>query len=270
MSSPCLYWLWVFGTLVEHTFGRLATVGLMVLFAAGSTAAEYALFEGGVGLSGVGYGLFGMLWVLSRRDARFAGAVDGQTVALFLGWFAFCCAATATGAWRVANAAHAAGLVLGVLLGLTVLSARRRLAVGALLSGTTLLMLLGATVGRPYVNLAGQVAPELAYLGYLDLERGLDESAARRYGQALELDRGNADWWYDLAVARQRLGQTQGAIDAFQHASDLRPSDRTARLAVVTLKAYLACQKQTAGQGEDAVRLYQEALAVDDGQAAWW
>src|SRR5438270_1230375 len=129
-----LYWLWVFGTLVEHALGRLATVGLIILFAAGSTAAEYALFEGGVGLSGVGYGLFGMLWVLSRRDPRFAGAVDGETVALFLGWFVFCCVTTATGTWKIANVAHAAGFVLGILLGLTVLSARRRLAVGALLS----------------------------------------------------------------------------------------------------------------------------------------
>jgi GlpG protein len=265
-----LYWLWVFGTLVEHTFGRLATGGVMVLFAAGSTAAEYALFEGGVGLSGVGYGLFGMLWVLSRRDPRLAGAVDGQTVVLFLSWFAFCCAMTATGAWQVANAAHAAGLILGILLGFTLLPAGRRLAFGALLSGTTVLIFLGATVGRPYVNLAGQAAHELAYLGYMDLERGRDESAAKRYWQALELDRGNPDWWYNLAVARQRLGQTEGAIDAFQHACDLRPGDRAPRLGIAALKAQLAYQKQTAGQGEEAVSLYREALAVDDRQAMWW
>src|SRR5438128_2685828 len=32
------YWLWVFGTLVEGTFGHLKTAGLLLLFAAGSSA----------------------------------------------------------------------------------------------------------------------------------------------------------------------------------------------------------------------------------------
>src|SRR5439155_25951067 len=82
-----LYWLWVFGTLVESVLGHWATAGLMLLFAVGSCAAEYALFDGGVGLSGIGYALFGMLWVLAPRDPRFAGAVDRQVIALFLGWF---------------------------------------------------------------------------------------------------------------------------------------------------------------------------------------
>src|SRR6516162_5527936 len=37
-----LYWLWVFGTLVEATFGLWPTAGIMLLFAVGSSAAEYA------------------------------------------------------------------------------------------------------------------------------------------------------------------------------------------------------------------------------------
>ena len=63
-----LYWLWVFGTLVETEFGHGPTLGIYLLFAAGANAAERAVFQSGVGLSGVGYGLFGLLWVLSRRD----------------------------------------------------------------------------------------------------------------------------------------------------------------------------------------------------------
>src|SRR4029453_5340230 len=79
-----LYWLWVFGSAVEGTFGQLRTAAIFLFFAGGSAAAEYAVFEGGVGLSGIGYGLFGLLWVLSRRDERFRGAVDAQTVGLFV------------------------------------------------------------------------------------------------------------------------------------------------------------------------------------------
>ena len=73
--------------------------------------AEQALFYGGVGLSGVVYGLFGLLWVLSRRDSRFRDAMDRQTVQLMVAWFFLCIVLTITGAWKVANVAHGAGCV---------------------------------------------------------------------------------------------------------------------------------------------------------------
>src|SRR4051812_48339682 len=37
-----LYWLWVFGTLVEEVFGSWRTAALMLFLAAASSAAEYA------------------------------------------------------------------------------------------------------------------------------------------------------------------------------------------------------------------------------------
>jgi len=243
----------------------------MLLFAAVPAAAEYALFEGGVGLSGVGYGLFGLLWVLARTDPRFAGAIDGRTVALFLGWFVLCCAMTAIGAWKIANAAHAAGAVLGILLGFAIAAqGRPRVALGGLLFGTAAGTVLAATVGRPYVNLAGQVAPELSYLAYLDLEHGRNESAAARYQQALELDPGQADWWYNLGIARARLDQIESSTDASQRALDLRPGDEALRRFLAALKADLAYRRQVAGDQEKACRLYRAALALDDRQAVCW
>ena len=101
-----LYWLLVFGSIVEEAFGQLRTAAIFVFFAVGSAAAEYALYEGGVGLSGVGYGLFGLLWVLSGRDDRFRGSVNIQTIGLFIAWFFFCIVLTASGSWAVANVAH--------------------------------------------------------------------------------------------------------------------------------------------------------------------
>ena len=71
-----LWWLWIFGTTVERVFGHLNTILLFLLFAIGPNALQYAFSDGGVGLSGIGYGLFGLLWILSRRDPRFAGAID--------------------------------------------------------------------------------------------------------------------------------------------------------------------------------------------------
>src|SRR5262249_10209948 len=80
-----LYWLWVLGTSVERVLRPLPTAGIVLLFAVGSSAAQYAAAGPGVGLSGVGYGLFGLLLVLSRWDPRFSGAMDRRTTTLFLG-----------------------------------------------------------------------------------------------------------------------------------------------------------------------------------------
>ena len=79
-----IYWLWVFGTLVERVFGHFRTAALIALFALGSSSLEFAFGLGGVGLSGVGYGLFGLLWVLSRHDDRFRGALDQPSCTVLL------------------------------------------------------------------------------------------------------------------------------------------------------------------------------------------
>ncbi len=128
-----VYWLWVFGSRIETVFGSLRTAALMALLAAGSGEAEYALLDGGIGLSGVNYGLFGFLWVLERRDARFHGVVDRRTTELFAGWFLLCIILTSADVMRVANIAHAAGWLLGLLAGVAV-TARSRLRRGLLWS----------------------------------------------------------------------------------------------------------------------------------------
>jgi len=110
-----LYWLWVFGTLVEEIYGHFKTAGLFLLFAIGPNTLEYAFSNGGVGLSGVGYGLFGLLWILSRRDERFREAIDGKTIQLFVVWFFICVVLTLTNVMSVGNIAHGAGAVLGIL-----------------------------------------------------------------------------------------------------------------------------------------------------------
>jgi len=61
-----VYWIWVFGTLAEEVYGHLKTAALLALFAFGSGSFEFALAAGGVGLSGVGYGLFGLFGSFPR------------------------------------------------------------------------------------------------------------------------------------------------------------------------------------------------------------
>ena len=152
-----LYWVWFFGSRAEEHFGPARMIGLVVLLAAGSSAAEYALFIGGIGLSGVGYGFFGLFyWLERQRYPAFVGTVDRQTTVIFVAWFFICIAGTITGTMPIANVAHGSGALLGLLVGMITFSRPyvRRWAAGALVA-TLVLIALTSTVARPWVNLSG-------------------------------------------------------------------------------------------------------------------
>jgi len=220
-----LYWLWVFGTQIEQEFGPGKTLGIYVLLALGSNTAEHAIFYGGVGLSGVVYGLFGLLWVLARKDPRFHDAVDRQTTQLLVGWFFLCIALTAANAWRVANVAHGTGCLLGAILGWTIAARPFGLQVrnAAILAAMLLLFVAGGTIARPYVSLSANLDQELAYLGYKALESNNPQRAVTFYEKAVRINPNVHDWWFNLAVAYQRLGRPDDALDAFKRAAALEP-----------------------------------------------
>jgi len=175
-----VYWLWVFGTLLEKVLGHLLTLGMVFLFAAGSEAAELALFDGGIGLSGVGYGMFALLWFLSWKDARFAGTVDWQTAFLFVAWFFFCIWTTITGLMPVGNVAHGMGAVLGVSLGWVLTAQGKALILSrGLLGAQCLLLALGVTLGQPYVNCSPRRGADPAYQGYRALLENNNQRAVQ-------------------------------------------------------------------------------------------
>ena len=66
------------------------------------------------GLSGVIYGLFGYIWMKSRYDPTTPFRIRSDTVVILLGWFVLCFLNVIP---KVANIAHAAGLVLGMVVG---------------------------------------------------------------------------------------------------------------------------------------------------------
>src|SRR4051794_32814200 len=53
-----LYWFWVFGAFLEKNLGHLKFFLIVLILAFGSSLADFMLAAGGVGLSGVGYGLW--------------------------------------------------------------------------------------------------------------------------------------------------------------------------------------------------------------------
>lgn len=218
-----VYWLWTFGGLIERVYGHLRTALLISLLAVVSSALEFAFASGGIGLSGVGYGLFGFLWVLSRHDDRFRGAIDQQTVVLFVGWFFFCVATTVMNVMPVGNIAHAGGMMIGSLAGFAVsLLARRRLIIAAiiLVSGFSL---WAATFGRPTVNVSKNGGYEEGKWGYDDLVAGHDREAAKWLKDAVKYQPNLATYWYDLGIAYQRTGNKAAAQAAYRKAYDLDP-----------------------------------------------
>lgn len=220
-----IYWLWVFGTLVEEVYGHLRTAALILLFAIGSSSLQFAFSSGGVGLSGVGYGLFGLLWILSKYDERFSDAVDQRTILLFVVWFIFCVVTTMAKLFPVANIAHAAGAVLGLLTATAiVLRSRRALAIAGI-ALVVIFGLWGSTLGRPMINVSDQRGYEEGQCGYDALMANNNEEAARWLHDAVVYQPKMADYWFDLGIAYARLGDNTSARAAYSKANQLEPND---------------------------------------------
>jgi hypothetical protein len=220
-----LYWLWVFGTIVEQVFGHLRTAALIALFALGSSSLEFAFGLGGVGLSGVGYGLFGLLWVLSRRDDRFRDAVDWRTVQLFVIWFFFCIVASAMHIFAVGNIAHGAGAGFGILVGVAIVLPRRRTLINAGIGVLLVFGLWGATFGRPRINLSGKAGYEEAKWGYDALSANRNKEALHWLGDSVCYQPKQPIYWFNLGIAYQRLNDKSKAKAAYQRAQELEPAN---------------------------------------------
>ena len=210
-----LFWTWRFGQILEPIFGLFPMIGIFVLLAAGSSASEWAVNRGGIGLSGVGYGLFGLCWALHRFHPSYRGVMDEQTTQLFIGWFFFCIAATFLDWMPIANVAHGMGAVLGGLLGMSLspFLKWRKLGRGALATVVPLIVVL-STVGRPYVNLSRQRAWELFYDAFAAFEVEDFAEAARLLELSVERDPRNPDAWHNLGYAYQELGLEEASARA--------------------------------------------------------
>lgn len=106
--------LWSLGNIFENEFGSLRFAAFF-LGAAWVSSALQLLSSGGmgIGMSGVGYALFGFGWLARRRFPAFAAILTQQNVIIFLVWLVGCWVATEFGTAHIANGAHLAGLLFG-------------------------------------------------------------------------------------------------------------------------------------------------------------
>ncbi len=244
-----LYWFWTFGTLVERVYGHLRCAGIFLLLAFGSSLAEFTFFSGGVGLSGVGYGLWGMLWVLEKRDARFADAVDQQTSQLFIFWFFLCLVLTLANVMPVANVAHGVGAVLGALLGLAASSggAVKWQSIAGLVFAV-ILGLAGSTVFWPWVNLTSYAEPVVEQAGLEALAHNDTSRAVKLLEMSTRMRRAPARAWYNLGTVYRGLGRYGDALAACEHAAQMPDANSDMQQAAQVMKGYLTPKQSGSGQ----------------------
>jgi len=112
-----LYWLWIFGKKIEFETNKVFYVFLILSSALVSSIAQLVFSDStGIGISGIGYALFGFLYVKSKTAEEYKNYLEKKTVNLFLFWLVLCVLLTKTGIWMVGNAAHIGGLLWGGLL----------------------------------------------------------------------------------------------------------------------------------------------------------
>jgi GlpG protein len=120
--------LYVLGTAIEQRRGRAIYLAMVLVLAVFSNLAQYFLGEIGSGvplaslprspsfggMSGIVYGLFGYIWMKARFQPELGLFIDSTNIMILMAWFFLCM----TG-WvgNIANVAHAAGLLAGMLIG---------------------------------------------------------------------------------------------------------------------------------------------------------
>jgi tetratricopeptide (TPR) repeat protein len=221
-------------------YGHIRVLLIFLLLASGSSLFDFALTHGGVGLSGVVYGLWALVWVLERHDPRFAKAVDAKTTQLFVGWFFMCIGLTVIDVMPVANVAHGVGAGLGVLLGWAVVHqglARWSYAVGLLIAmaaGT-----LGATLGWPWVNLTDAAQLAVERVAETALDQGKSSRAVELLERAVRMRRASARPWYNLGVAYYRLKRYNDAVSAFESAARFPDATEDMKKTALEMRALL-------------------------------
>jgi GlpG protein len=103
------------GTGLEKKHGPWKFLGLVVLSAVISNVSQFMVSGPAFGgMSGVLFGLFGYAWIRSRMDPFSGIWVSSQSVVIMIAWF-FLCLSGIIG--NIANTAHFAGAVAGIIIG---------------------------------------------------------------------------------------------------------------------------------------------------------
>ena len=204
-----LYWLWVLGSRLERAIGSPRWLAFFLIASIVSSGIEL-LFDGttGIGASGVGYALFGFMWMARGRYPRFIEVLDQRTILLFIVWLFLCVGLTIFGIKSIGNFAHFAGLGLGAGAGAWVSFERWRRPVAAALAALIVAAFL-PLVWAPW-------SPEWTGMRAVKAHKKGDfQTAIKWYERSLRLGADKLWCWSNLAFAYHSAGdeaRRDGAI----------------------------------------------------------
>ena len=118
--------LWLFGRLMERIHGALQFLIIIITIAIISNTAQY-LVSGPLfgGLSGVLYGLLGLIWALGKLSPSYPLKLDRKFTYFIIGWFLLCWSGLLSKAGiHIANTAHTAGLISGLIIAYLIVKMR--------------------------------------------------------------------------------------------------------------------------------------------------
>lgn len=195
-----LYWLWILGSRLERAIGSPRWLVFFLIASIVSSGIEL-LFDGstGIGASGVGYALFGFMWMARGRYPRFIEVLDQRTILLFVVWLFLCVGLTIFGIKSIGNFAHFAGLGLGAGAGAWVSFERWRRPVAAALAALIVASVL-PLVWAPW-------SPEwTATRGVKAHQKGDLQTAIKWYERSLRRGADKVWCWSNLAIAYHSAG----------------------------------------------------------------
>jgi membrane associated rhomboid family serine protease len=107
--------LWILGDLLERRFGAAQFIFFCCMSCLISSIPELLIEVAAIGLSGIIYAMFGALLVLRASDDELAERFGKWPITIGIAWLFLCIPLTAAGLLSIANGAHFAGLVFGIV-----------------------------------------------------------------------------------------------------------------------------------------------------------
>jgi len=141
-----MMWTWRLGAAIEAELNPLAYLGFIIGAAVVGSGAQIALTgDNGIGMSGVVYAMFGLMWAGRGRSAVWRSLANRENMNLFIGWGVLCIITTYTGIMRIGNGAHFGGLAFGLCVGYLWLAPRKRPVFYAPLALLTIITIMSVT-----------------------------------------------------------------------------------------------------------------------------
>ncbi len=110
-----MIWIWRLGAAIEKELHPVAYLLFIVSAAVIGAGVDLCISgQTGIGMSGVGYAMFGLMWAGRGSFTSWRGLATRDNLTLFIGWGVLCIITTYLNIMPVGNGAHAGGFVFGL------------------------------------------------------------------------------------------------------------------------------------------------------------